>query len=99
MTNREKAVEIAKQNAREYLPQNPGFSMDECNKSALEMAEYKDNILREEREKAIEKFNKYYDQKLNLAIASRYAGVAFFVDKLLGEDSSDKLHCAFVTMD
>lgn len=42
MTNEEKAKEIAKQNAREYLPQNPGFSIDECEKSALEMAQWKD---------------------------------------------------------
>lgn len=60
MTNEEKAIEIAKQNSREYLPQNPGFSMDECEKSALEMAEWKD-----------QQFKGYLEIELNNALNKR----------------------------
>lgn len=93
MTNEEKAEKL-------YLNvQQPTYDDKLLADAFIRGANWKDDILREEREKAIEKFNKYYDKKLNLAIASRYLGVVFFVDKLLGEDSRDKLHCAFTTMD
>lgn len=100
MTNEEKAREIAKQNAREYLPQNPGFSMDECNNSALEMAEYKDSLIRVELEEAIEKANKYYDENLNKWRLQEFIGQVIVLSGLLGEEfPKDRLHMRFAVMD
>ena len=68
--------------------------------AALKMAEYKDSLIREELEKAIEKANQYYDEKLNPWRLQEFIGQIIVLSRLLGEEfPKDRLHMGFATLD
>ena len=64
------------------------------------MAEYKDSLIREELEKAIEKANLYYDEKLSPWRLQEFIGQIIVLSRLLGEEfPKDRLHMGFATLD
>lgn len=96
MTNEEKAQEMSER-ALGYLPCDSTLPFY---LTALKMAEYKDSLIREELEGAIEKANKYYDENLNKWRLHEFIGQIIVLSRLLGEEfPTGKLHMGFVTLD
>lgn len=92
MTNEERANKIADYYAISDLPVAKG--------AALEMAEWKDQQLRERLDFEIEKANAYYDKKLNKYELAKHIGAVIALSESLGiEFPTDRLHMRFATMD
>lgn len=69
-------------------------------RAALEMAEWKDQQLRERLEWEIEKANIYYDKHLNQHELDKHIGAVIALSELLGiKFPTDRLHMRFSTMD
>ena len=94
--NEEKAQEMS-EGALGYIPCNSTLPFY---LTALKMAKYKDSLIREELEKAIEKANLYYDEKLNPWRLQEFIGQIIVLSRLLGEEfPKDRLHMGFATLD
>lgn len=65
----------------------------------VRMAEWKDDELRKLRNEQITRINAYHDYHKNIYQEYHALGAVLIIDRFLGEDSRDELHCAFATMD
>lgn len=99
MNNEDKSIEIANLNEKSYDGYDD-WSYDECFRSALEMAEWKDDIIRERLDFEIEKANAYYDNNKNVHEMDKHIGAVIALSEILGiKFPYDKLHMGFATMD
>lgn len=96
MTNEEKAL---------YLSQKYGAPKNKNREiaiyqSTIEMAEWKDDIIKSTIKKEIDRANGYYDKKLSTRQITASLRVIQVLSDLIGEKFPyDKLHMNFATMD
>ena len=99
MTNEEKARELSIKWGVENCDCGDN-SRYECHDAALEMAEWKDDIIRERLDFEIEKANTYYDNNKNVQEMYKHIGAVIALSDILGiKFPYDKLHMGFATMD
>ncbi len=99
MTNEDKAREI-ELNTYAFGEKSKGQFEAPAYRAALEMAEWKDQQLRERLDFEIEKANAYYDKKLNRHELAKHIGAVIALSELLGiKFPTDRLHMRFATMD
>ena len=89
--------------AKEYSDHN---YIDECveipafKAGAIQMAQWKDEQVRQIQEREIEVCNGYIEKNPNNKLMLKYhLGRLSLCDELLGTDSKDKINMAFATMD
>lgn len=95
MTNQEKAREIElRLKLRSVRPTSNEYE------AAIEMAEWKDDIIRERLDFEIKKANAYYDNNKNVHEMDKHIGAVIALSEILGiKFPYDKLHMGFATMD
>lgn len=99
MTNKEKAKEIAG-NDELYGDTDNKSKVEECYIAALEMAQWKDEQVKQIQEREIKVCNDYIEKHPNNKLMLKYhLGRLSLCDELLGTDSKDKINMAFATMD
>lgn len=105
MKNEEKASKIAKQHKLNYTVRYNGVtytdsSEAECYNSAMDMAQWKDEQVKQIQEREIKACNDYIEKHPNNKLMLQYhLGRLSLCDELLGTNSKDKINMAFATMD
>ena len=99
MNNEEKVKKIVDSVFKSGLNTNRSF-YDMAYNSALEIAQWKDEQVKQIQEREIKVCNDYIEKNPNNKLMLKYhLGRLSLCDELLGTDSKDKINMAFATMD
>ena len=96
MDNKEKAINIGENN----LDRCFGSERDYGVTCALEMAQWKDELVKQIQEREIKACNDYIEKHPNNKLMLKYhLGRLSLCDELLDTDSKDKINMVFATLD